>query len=59
MYVFRTVTGFVDVVNDPSPALLATTASNGSVAVLVIVCMAIGLTVPNQIRDSIVEAKLR
>jgi uncharacterized membrane protein YjjP (DUF1212 family) len=59
MYVFRTVTGFVDVVNNPSPALLTTTASNGSVAVLVIVCMAIGLTVPNQIRDSIVEAKLR
>jgi hypothetical protein len=59
MYVFRTVTGFVDVVNDPSPALLATTASNGSVAVLVIVCMAIGLTVPSQLRDSIVEAKLR
>jgi uncharacterized membrane protein YjjB (DUF3815 family) len=58
MYVFRAVTGFVDVVNDPSPAILAATASDGSVAVLVVACMAIGLSVPNQIRDSIIHARL-
>jgi len=58
MYVFRAVTGFVDVVNNPSPAILATTASDGSVAVLVVVCMAIGLAVPTQIRDNIIEARL-
>jgi uncharacterized membrane protein YjjB (DUF3815 family) len=58
MYVFRAVTGFVDVVNDPSPAILATTASDGSLALLVIACMAIGLAIPNQIRDSIIKSRI-
>lgn len=58
MYVFRAVTGLVDVVNNPSPEILATTASDGSLAVLVIACMAIGLAVPNQIRDSIIKARI-
>jgi uncharacterized membrane protein YjjB (DUF3815 family) len=59
MYVFRTIAGIVELVDDPAPQLLAQTASNGATATLVVICMAVGLIVPTQLRDTLVAARSR
>jgi uncharacterized membrane protein YjjB (DUF3815 family) len=59
MYVFRTLAGLVQLAGNASPSLLAGAASDGALSALVVVAMAIGLTVPNHIRDAVVAARER
>lgn len=59
MYVFRTLAGLVQLASNASPALLTEAASNGTVAALVVAGMAVGLTVPNRIRNAILAARER
>jgi uncharacterized membrane protein YjjP (DUF1212 family) len=59
MYVFRTLAGLVQLTGNASPALVTATASNGAVAALVVAGMAIGLAVPNHIRNAILGARER
>jgi hypothetical protein len=50
-YVFRMLSGLIQLPGNASPNLLAATVSNGAVATLVVVGMAIGLTLPMYVRD--------
>ncbi|MBV8965474.1 MAG: threonine/serine exporter family protein, partial [Mycobacteriaceae bacterium] len=59
MYVFRALAALVRLTSDASPALVTAAASNGAIAALVVSGMAIGLAVPNHIRNSIVAARER
>jgi len=59
MYVFRALAGLVQLTGNASPSLLAAAASNGALAALVVAAMAIGLTVPNHIRNAVVAARER
>lgn len=59
MYVFRTLAGLSQLTSNPSPALLTAAASNGAIAALVVAGMAIGLVVPNHIRNAILSARER
>jgi uncharacterized membrane protein YjjB (DUF3815 family) len=57
MYVFRTLAGLVQLTSNASPALLTATASNGAIAALVVAGMAIGLAVPNHIRNAVLARR--
>jgi uncharacterized membrane protein YjjB (DUF3815 family) len=57
VYVFRTLSGVIQLQSNSSPDLLAATASDASVAILVVAGMAIGLAVPMRIRDALVSAR--
>jgi uncharacterized membrane protein YjjP (DUF1212 family) len=59
MYVFRALAGLVQLAGSASPSLLTEAASNGTLAALVVAAMAIGLTVPNHVRDAILAARER
>jgi uncharacterized membrane protein YjjB (DUF3815 family) len=59
MYVFWTLAGLVQLTGNASPSLLTAAASNGAVAALVVGAMAIGLTVPNHIRNAVLAARQR
>jgi len=59
MYVFRTLAGLVQLTSNASPAVLAAAASDGAVAALVVAAMAIGLVVPNHIRNAVLAARER
>src|ERR1700757_4399493 len=59
MYVFRTLAALVQLTSNASPPLLTTAASNGALAALVVAAMAIGLTVPNHIRNAVLAARER
>jgi uncharacterized membrane protein YjjP (DUF1212 family) len=59
MYVFWTLAGLVQLTGNASPSLLTAAASNGAVAALVVGAMAIGLTVPNHIRNAVLAARER
>ena len=59
MYVFRALAGLVQLTGNASPSLLAAAASNAALAALVVAAMAIGLTVPNHIRNAVVAARER
>jgi uncharacterized membrane protein YjjP (DUF1212 family) len=58
VYVFRTLSGLVQLQNTTSP-VLAATVSDATVATLVVAGMAIGLVVPMHIRDVLVAAAAR
>jgi uncharacterized membrane protein YjjP (DUF1212 family) len=57
MYVFRTLAGLVQLTSNASPALLTAAASNGAIAALVVAGMAIGLAVPNHIRNAVLARR--
>jgi uncharacterized membrane protein YjjP (DUF1212 family) len=59
VYVFRTLSGIIQLQSNTSPDLLAATASDAAVAILVVAGMAIGLAVPMRIRDVLVSARRR
>ena len=59
MYMFRTLAGLVQLAGGASPPLLTATVSNGAVATLVVGGMAIGLAVPNHIRNAVLAARER
>jgi uncharacterized membrane protein YjjB (DUF3815 family) len=59
MYVFRTLAALVQLTGNASPPLVTAAASNGALAALVVAAMAIGLTVPNHIRDAVLAARER
>lgn len=50
VYVFRTLSGVAQLPGAASPALLASTVSDGTVAALVVAGMAIGLVIPMHLR---------
>jgi uncharacterized membrane protein YjjP (DUF1212 family) len=56
MYVFRTLAGLVQLTSSASPPLLTAAASSGAVAAWVVAGMAIGLVVPNHIRNAVAAA---
>jgi hypothetical protein len=55
--VFRTLSGCIQLQSNASPDLLALTASDASVAILVVAGMAIGFAVPMRIRDALVSVR--
>lgn len=57
MYVFRVLAGLMRLTTDTSPSVVAATVSNGSIAVFVVAAMAVGLAVPNHIRNAVVAAR--
>jgi uncharacterized membrane protein YjjP (DUF1212 family) len=59
MYVFRTLAGLVQLTGSPSPSLLTDAASSGVVAALVVAGMAVGLAVPNHIRNAVLATRER
>lgn len=59
VYVFRTLSGIIQLQNKTSPDLLAATVSDAAMATLVVAGMAIGLVVPMRIRDILVSASAR
>ena len=59
MYVFRTLAGLVQLAGGASQPLLNTTVSNGAIATLVVAGMAVGLAVPNHIRNAVLAARER
>jgi uncharacterized membrane protein YjjP (DUF1212 family) len=59
VYIFRMLSGLVQLPGTASPALLAATVSDGAVASLVVTGMAVGLVVPMHIRDAIVASRVR
>jgi uncharacterized membrane protein YjjB (DUF3815 family) len=56
MYVFRTLASLVQLTISASPPLVTAAASDGAVAAWVVAGMAIGLVVPNHIRNAVVVA---
>jgi uncharacterized membrane protein YjjB (DUF3815 family) len=59
VYIFRMLSGLVQLPGSASPALLAATVSDGAVASLVVTGMAVGLVVPMHTRDAIVASRAR
>jgi uncharacterized membrane protein YjjP (DUF1212 family) len=59
VYVFRTLSGIIQLQNNTAPGLLAATVSDAATATLVVAGMAIGLVVPMRIRDVLVSAAAR
>jgi uncharacterized membrane protein YjjB (DUF3815 family) len=59
IYIFRTLAGLVQLTGSASPPLLTAAASNGALAASVVGAMAIGLTVPNHIRNAGLAARER
>jgi uncharacterized membrane protein YjjP (DUF1212 family) len=59
MYVFRTLAGLVQLASSASPPLLTAAASNGAIAAFVVAGMAIGLALPNHIRNAVLAARER
>jgi uncharacterized membrane protein YjjP (DUF1212 family) len=59
VYIFQMLGGLVQLPGSASPALLAATVSDGTVALLVLAGMAIGLVVPMQIRAAALTAQER
>ena len=55
MYVFRTLSGVLQLQANASAQLLADTASDSAVVVSVIAAMAVGLVVPMRVRDILVR----
>ena len=55
VYVFRMLSGLVQLPGGASPELLATTVSNGATAALVVAGIALGLVIPTHIRDAIID----
>jgi Threonine/Serine exporter, ThrE len=58
-YVFRMLSGLIQLPGNASPNLLAAAVSNGAVATLVVVGMAVGLTLPKYVRDMVLAAGAR
>jgi len=58
-YVFRMLSGLIQLPGTASPNLLAATVSNGAVTTLVVVGTAIGLTLPMYVRDMVQAAGAR
>jgi uncharacterized membrane protein YjjB (DUF3815 family) len=58
-YVFRMLSGLVQLPGSASPDLLASTVSDGMVAALVVAAMAIGLVIPMHLRDALLAARNR
>jgi uncharacterized membrane protein YjjP (DUF1212 family) len=56
-YVFRMLSGLVQLPVSTSPTLLAATVSDGAVAALVVAAMAIGLVIPMHIRAALLAAR--
>jgi uncharacterized membrane protein YjjB (DUF3815 family) len=59
IYVFRMLSGILQLQSKTSPELLAATVSDAAVATLVVAGMAIGLVVPMRVRDVLVSAAMR
>ena len=59
VYVFRMLSGIVQLQSTTSADLLAATVSDAAVAILVVAGMAIGLVVPMCLRDALVFAGAR
>jgi uncharacterized membrane protein YjjP (DUF1212 family) len=59
IYVFRMLSGILQLQTKTSPELLAATVSDAAVATLVVAGMAIGLVVPMRVRDVLVSAAMR
>lgn len=51
MFVFRVVAGLTELAVHPSPQVLLDVVSNGAVAGLTVISMAVGLAVPTRLRD--------
>jgi uncharacterized membrane protein YjjP (DUF1212 family) len=59
VYVFRMLSGLVQLPDSASPTLLSATASDGAVGALVVAGMAIGLVIPIHVRDVVLAARGR
>ena len=59
VYVFRTLSGIIQLQHNTSPGLLAATVSDAAIATLVVAGLAIGLVVPMRVRDVLVAASAR
>lgn len=59
MYMFRALAGLVQLAGGASSPLLTATVSNAAVATVVVAGMAIGLAVPNHIRNAVLAARER
>ncbi|MBV9088509.1 MAG: threonine/serine exporter family protein [Mycobacteriaceae bacterium] len=59
VYIFRMLSGLIQLPGTASPALLTATVSDGAVAALVVAAMAVGLVVPMHIRDAVVTRRMR
>lgn len=57
VYVFRTLSGLVRLPTSPVPELLADTLSNAATATLIVAAMALGLTIPARIRDTVLNRR--
>lgn len=58
MFVFRVVAGLTELAVQPSQQVLLDVVSNGSVAALTVVSMAVGLAVPTRVRDWFLARRL-
>jgi uncharacterized membrane protein YjjP (DUF1212 family) len=58
-YIFRMLSGLIQLPGSVSPNLLAATVSKGAVATLVVVGMAVGLTLPMYVRDTVLAKRGR
>jgi uncharacterized membrane protein YjjB (DUF3815 family) len=59
VYLFRMLSGIMQLQTTASPELLAATVSDAAVATLVVAGMAIGLVVPMHVRDVLISAGAR
>jgi uncharacterized membrane protein YjjB (DUF3815 family) len=57
VYVFRMLSGLVQLASSASPALLASTMSDGTVAALVVAAMAIGLVIPMHVWAALTQER--
>ncbi|WP_158230662.1 threonine/serine exporter family protein [Mycobacterium sp. shizuoka-1] len=59
MFVFRVVAGVTELAAHPSEQVLLDAVSNGAVAGLTVIAMAVGLAVPSRLRDWLLARRIR
>jgi uncharacterized membrane protein YjjB (DUF3815 family) len=57
VYVFRTLSGLVQLPTTTAPELLAATISNAATAALIVAAMALGLTIPAHVRNAVLNRR--
>ena len=57
VYVFRTLSGLVQLPSSSAPELLAATISNATTAALIVAAMALGLTIPAHLRNAVLDRR--
>lgn len=57
IYVFRALAGLVQLPSHASSTVISEIAADGATAAVVVACMAVGLTVPTRIRDTLIARR--